>query len=134
MKRLRQENGRLPRAVSDLTLDKLVLKESGTGKLLSSSRRRRCVDLICSKLDVSERRARCVLGQHRSTPRHVSRGRADNELLVSDMTELARQYGRHDYHRIADLLRDSQLIDALSAVVLRLSRWPVYSCVPHRFR
>ena len=40
LKQLEQENGRLRRAVSDLTLEKLILKEaaSGTGKRRASSR------------------------------------------------------------------------------------------------
>jgi putative transposase len=47
-----------------------------------------------------------VLGQHRTTQRHVPRGRADEERLVADMIELARQYGRYGYRRIAALLRE----------------------------
>ena len=41
LKRLQKENERLRRAVSDLTLDKLILKEAGgcIGKLLSPLRR-----------------------------------------------------------------------------------------------
>ena len=58
-------------------------------------------------LGVSERRACRVLGQHRTTQRHVPRGRADEERLVEDMIELARQYGRYGYRRIAALLRDA---------------------------
>jgi putative transposase len=61
---------------------------------------------VCDKLGVSERRACRVLGQHRTTQRHVPRGRADEERLVADMIELARQYGRYGYRRIAALLRD----------------------------
>ncbi|BBU54860.1 insertion element protein [Mameliella alba] len=45
--------------------------------------------------------------QHRSTQRKVPRGRADEERLVADMIELARQYGRYGYRRIAALLRDA---------------------------
>lgn len=48
-----------------------------------------------------------MLGQHRSTQRHVPRGREDEERLVADMIELARQYGRYGYRRIAALLRDA---------------------------
>ena len=59
------------------------------------------------RIGVSERRACRVLGQHRSTQRHVPRGRADEERLVEDMIELARQYGRYGYRRIAALLRDA---------------------------
>ena len=65
-----------------------------------------CIDLVRDKLGVSERRACRVLGQHRSTQRQVPRGRADEDLLVADMIELARQYGRYGYRRIAALLRD----------------------------
>ena len=48
-----------------------------------------------------------MLHQHRSTQRKVPRGRADEDLLVADMIELAQQYGRYGYRRIAALLRDA---------------------------
>jgi transposase InsO family protein len=60
-----------------------------------------------AKLGVSERRACRVLGQHRSTQRHVPRGSADEDLLVADMIALAREYGRYGYRRIAALLREA---------------------------
>ncbi len=59
------------------------------------------------RLGVSERRACRVLGQHRSTQRHAPRTREDEAGLVADMIELARQYGRYGYRRIAALLRDA---------------------------
>ena len=74
---------------------------------ISPSRRRRCIDQVRDKLGVSERRACRVLGQHRSTQRHVPRGREDEERLVADMIELARLYGRYGYRRVAALLRDA---------------------------
>jgi hypothetical protein len=58
-------------------------------------------------MKLSERRICRVLGQHRSTQRRRPRGRADEERLVADMIELARQYGRYGYRRIAALLRDA---------------------------
>ena len=61
---------------------------------------------MCDKLKVSERRICRVLGQHRSTQRHVPRGQVDEARLVTDMIELSRQYGRYGYRRIAALLRD----------------------------
>ena len=61
---------------------------------------------MCGKLKVSERRICRALGQYRSTQRHVPRGQADEERLVTDMIELTRQYGRYGYRRIAALLRD----------------------------
>ena len=48
-----------------------------------------------------------MLGQHRSTQRHIAKGREDEERLVEDMIELAMQYGRYGYRRIAALLRDA---------------------------
>jgi len=48
-----------------------------------------------------------VLGQHRSTQRKRPHGRADDERLAADIIELARQYGRYGYRRVAELLRRS---------------------------
>ena len=48
-----------------------------------------------------------MLEQHRSTQGHVPVGRADEDRLVEDMIELARQYGRYGYRRIAALLRQA---------------------------
>ena len=56
---------------------------------------------------MSERRVCLVLGQHRSTQRRVPAGRDDEELLIADVTELARQYGRYGYRKIAELLRST---------------------------
>jgi transposase InsO family protein len=60
---------------------------------------------VRSVLKVSERRACAVLGQHRSTQRKAPRGRDDEERLTADIVELARQYGRYGYRKIAALLR-----------------------------
>jgi len=48
-----------------------------------------------------------VLGQHRSTQRLVPMGRGDEERLTADIIELARQYGRYGYRKIAALLRST---------------------------
>ena len=42
-----------------------------------------------TKLDVSERLACRVLGQHRSTQRKAPRGRADEAALTADIVALA---------------------------------------------
>ncbi|WP_106610590.1 IS3 family transposase [Shimia abyssi] len=107
LKRLQKENDRLRRAVSDLTLDKLILSEAAPGKLLSPSRRRACIDHIRNEMRVSERRVCRVLGQHRSTQRRLPVGRTDEDRLVADMIELTRQYGRYGYRRVAAMLRDA---------------------------
>ena len=60
-----------------------------------------------TKLDVSERLACRVLGQHRSTQRKAPRGRADEVALTADIVALAAQYGRYGYRRITAMLRDA---------------------------
>ncbi|WP_157004570.1 MULTISPECIES: IS3 family transposase [Brevundimonas] len=107
MKALELENARLRRAVSDLTLDKLILSEAARGKLLSPSRRRACIDKVRAELKVSERRACAVLRQHRSTQRKTPRGRADEAALTADITALAATYGRYGYRRITALLHQA---------------------------
>ena len=63
LKLLESENTRLRRAVSDLTLDKMILTDGRRGgKLLSPSRRRRCIEHVREVLGVSERRACRTLG------------------------------------------------------------------------
>jgi transposase InsO family protein len=58
-------------------------------------------------MKVSERRACAVLGQHRSTQRKPPKGREDAEQLTADIIELARQYGRYGYRKVAALLRNA---------------------------
>ncbi|HET9247655.1 MAG TPA: IS3 family transposase [Xanthobacteraceae bacterium] len=107
LKELELENSRLRKAVSDLTLDKLILQEASPGKLLSPARRRACIEQVRAQLHVSERRACAALGQHRSTQRKVPRGREDEERLTADIIELAQQYGRYGYRKVAGLLRQA---------------------------
>jgi putative transposase len=67
---LEAEIAQLRRAVSDLTLDKLILLEATTGTL-SPERRSACVSHVKAVLGISERRACQALGQHRSTQRKI---------------------------------------------------------------
>ena len=48
-----------------------------------------------------------MLGQHRSTQRKRPRGHDDEERLTADIVELARQYSRYGYRKIAALLRST---------------------------
>jgi putative transposase len=48
-----------------------------------------------------------ALGQHRSTQRKLPRGRDDEERLTAAIIELARQYGRYGYRKVAELLRST---------------------------
>jgi transposase InsO family protein len=56
-------------------------------------------------LGVSERRACRVLGQSRSTQRHVAKVPDDEAALTEAIINLAGQYGRYGYRRITALLR-----------------------------
>ncbi len=56
-------------------------------------------------LGVSERRACRVLGQGRSTQRHVAKVPDDEAALTEAIIDLAGQYGRYGYRRITALLR-----------------------------
>ena len=67
---LETEITRLRRAVSDLTLDKLILLEATTGAL-SPELRAAYVVHAKAAFGISERRACQALGQHRSTQRKI---------------------------------------------------------------
>lgn len=58
-------------------------------------------------LRVSQRRACRVLGQNRSTRRQLVNSQQTEQALISDMVELARQYGRYGYRRITALLNQT---------------------------
>jgi len=79
----------------------------GKGKLLSPSRRRACVKALCEGLTVSERRVCKVLGQYRSTQRHVAAVKSDKDALTSVIVQLASQHGRYGYRRVTGLLREA---------------------------
>ena len=63
------------------------------------------IEHVRRDLQISERRACAALGQHPSTQRKVPQGRGDEAALTADIVELARQYGRYGYRKIAELLR-----------------------------
>jgi len=56
-------------------------------------------------LDVSQRRACLVVGQHRSSQRLVLTERDDEAALTAAIVALASEYGRYGYRRIAAVLR-----------------------------
>ena len=69
--RLQAENARLARLVADLSLDKRIFEEVTKEILRSPALRRQWVDHVMATLNVTERRACKLLGQHRSTQRKV---------------------------------------------------------------
>ena len=105
LKELEKENQRLKRAVADLTVDNMILKEASKGKLLSPERRRRCVVRVQQRLGVSERRACEVLGQARSTQRRSRKRGADEAALRADVVKVAGRFGRYGYRMVTGMLR-----------------------------
>ncbi|WBV42534.1 IS3 family transposase [Pseudoroseomonas cervicalis] len=105
LKQLEQEKSRLRKAVADLTLEKLVLKEAAFGKLLSAARRRAAVEHVRVALGVAERFACRVLDQHRATQRQAPAPQDDEAALTAAIIGLAWQYGRYGYRRITALPR-----------------------------
>lgn len=69
--RLLDSNARLRRQISTLKTDKRILAEVSKELLSTSATRRTWVERVKVALDVSERRACQVLGQHRSTQRKL---------------------------------------------------------------
>jgi putative transposase len=63
------------------------------------------VEHVVAKLDVSERFACRVLGQHRSTQRQAPGTAEDEAALTLHIIALAKRYGRYGYRRITALLR-----------------------------
>ena len=95
---------RLRKAVSELTLDKLILKQALEGNT-KPFRRRDCVEHVSSRIDVSERRACTVIGQPRATQRRRPLIRDDGAALTAAIIRLATTYRRYGYRWITALLR-----------------------------
>ncbi len=68
-------------------------------------KRRKMVDRVLKTLKVSERRACQVLGQIRSTQRHIPHLKSEEENLTVQIIRLATRYGRYGYRRITALLK-----------------------------
>ncbi|MDZ7814549.1 MAG: hypothetical protein U5N86_00685 [Planctomycetota bacterium] len=58
----------------------------------SPARRRNAVDMVVDEHEVSERRACCVAGQHRSTQRYEPVERNSDEVLVKRIHDLSRRF------------------------------------------
>jgi transposase-like protein len=102
MKDLEKENARLRRAISDLTLDKLILQEAA--KEILEPRTAPALHRPGPGGAGCVRAARVPCGQHRSTQRKVPCGANDEQALTDDVVALAKQYGRYGYRRVTALL------------------------------
>ena len=76
LKEVEKENQRLLKAVSDLTLDKLILKEAVSGKYFAPRAIVMAAMPVRQPPFVSERRTCRVIGQHRSTQRTKATGKS----------------------------------------------------------
>ena len=107
LKDLEKENGRLRWAVSDGSLDKQIPSAAARGNFWAPGAVA-SVSIMFAPFSGSPSAGPAgSTGEHRSTQRHASRGRGDEDCLVAAMIELARRYGRCGYRRIAALLRDA---------------------------
>ena len=64
---------------------------------MSPERRRRAVCMLQERFEVSERKARRVVGQSRAVQRYVATVRADEDALTQAIVALAAEYGRYGY-------------------------------------
>ena len=104
LKHLEEENGRLRRLVSDLSLDKEMLQEVLRKKSLRPAQRRELVDHIRTCFRVGTRRACRVLILHRSMYLYRSR-RPEQAVLRKRIRAIAEMRVRYGYRRIHILLQ-----------------------------
>src|ERR1022692_4096393 len=125
LKELEKENSRLRRLVTEtaegvgereqssaspgdgVVAGEASLEGRGRGKLLSPERRRCAVQHAREQHRLSERGACRLLGQWRGTQRYLVTQRNDEDALTRAIIQLANQYGRYGYRRIAALLRSA---------------------------
>ena len=73
---------------------------------MSPSRRRQAVVVVQDRLGISERRACRIVGQHRSTQRHVPFVASDDQALRAELRRISRRRPRWGYRRAHQLLLD----------------------------
>ncbi len=114
LKELEKENARLKKLVAEQVLDIDILGGE-SGKLLSPARRRKAVEHVQKKLNVSERRACRAIGQPRSTQRYVGRQAERDRGLADRIIVLSRGNPRYGYRRVWALLRREGWADPKSS-------------------
>lgn len=104
LKDLETENARLRKAISNLALDKLILQEAARGNYRALPIAARASSMFASSMaSPSVVRVRSWASTARRTAGR-RRGRDDEERLTADIIELAQQYGRYGYRKVAALL------------------------------
>jgi len=76
-------------------LDKAILKEAASRKLVRPFLKRQFIEHACGELGISERRACLVVGQHRSTQWRRPQRLDDEDALTAAIIEQAGRYGRY---------------------------------------
>jgi putative transposase len=104
LKHLEEENARLRKLVSDLSLDKEMLQEVLRKKSLRPAQGRELVDHVRTCFRIGTRRACRVLVLHRSMYLYRSR-RPEQAVLRKRIREIAQTRVRCGYRRIHILLR-----------------------------
>ena len=94
LKELEKENTRRKRLVAELSLEKQVLRDVATGKLLSPERRRCAVERAWEQHGLSERHGCRLLGRWRGTQRYEPIHRVDEDALSRAILALGANYGR----------------------------------------
>src|SRR5580700_3258286 len=100
---LQEENLRLKQLVAELTLDKTMLQEVLSKKMVKPSRRGPVVERLVGSFQVSERRACRMLCVPRATYRYRSCLDARTELRMR-IREIAQARVRYGYRKIRVLL------------------------------
>ncbi|WP_433964538.1 IS3 family transposase [Tunturiibacter gelidiferens] len=103
LKQLRDENTRLKQLVAELTLDKTMLQDVLSEKVVKPSRRRPMVKYFEQSYRVSERHACCVLELARATYRYEGHQEQWIELRMR-IREIAQTRVRYGYRMIRVLL------------------------------
>jgi len=104
-KQLEVKNARLRRAVSDPTLDKLILTEDA--RETSEPRPPPCLRRQGQRRGYPNGGSVRPRGQRRSTRCKPARGRVDEAALTADIIALAKTYDRYGYRRITALPHDA---------------------------
>ncbi|WP_085998539.1 IS3 family transposase [Nocardia vinacea] len=102
LKDLERENATLKRLLAEAELEKAALKEIAKGKLLDPERRRAAVAHLMRVLEVSERFACRVTGQHRSTQRRSVSAQSSvdpDAALRAWLRDWARRHPRQGFRR-----------------------------------
>jgi hypothetical protein len=89
-------------------------------KVISPDRKRKAVKQVIDALDISERRACQVLGQHQSVQRYDKRVAEDEAMLTERIIALASQFGRYGYRRVTAFLRNEGWIVNHNGVPFRI--------------